>query len=255
MYIGDIIRQYREENHISLRVFANKCEGITHGYLAALEAGKNPRTGKPSNPSIEKLEAIAKGMDISIDELLDMMGEKKKPSLIVARRDGVPQDFTNVLESMINEQMNQRINERIRQGEIAGIDAIPYTTPRAMVPIVGVVRCGPGGLAYEDLQGAEVADVANVSDYFYLRVEGNSMEPDIKAGDLVLVHIQPEVESGELAVIIIDGEEGMLKKYMKKDNAIILQSFNQAYPPRVFVGEEMNLVHVAGKVVESKRKW
>ena len=81
------------------------------------------------------------------------------------------------------------------------------------------------------------------------------MDPDIKDGDLVLVHIQPQVESGELAVVIIDGEEGTLKKYMRKDNAIILQSFNRAYPPRVFVGEEMNIVRVAGKVIESKRKW
>lgn len=135
------------------------------------------------------------------------------------------------------------------------MQVIPYTPGRAMVPIVGVVRCGPGGLAYEDLQGAEVADVANPSEYFHLRAEGDSMEPDIRPGDLVLVHIQPEVESGELAVVIIDDEEGTLKKYIRKGNAIILQSFNQNYPPRVFVGDEMNLVKIAGKVVESKRKW
>ena len=223
MYIGDIIRRYREENHISLRVFAERCEGITHGYLAALEAGKNPRTGKPSNPSIEKLEAIAKGMGIDVEQLLVMMGDKPPRPVEPASR--LPEN------------------------------AIPYTPARAMVPIVGVVRCGPGGLAYEDLQGAEVADVANPSEYFHLRAEGDSMAPDIRPGDLVLVHIQPEVESGELAVVIIDGEEGTLKKYIRKGNAIILQSFNQNYPPRVFVGEEMNQVTVAGKVVESKRKW
>ena len=81
------------------------------------------------------------------------------------------------------------------------------------------------------------------------------MAPDIKPGDLVLVHIQPEVETGELAVVIVNDEEGMLKKYVRKDNAVILMSINQEYPPRVFVGEEMNLVKVAGKVVESKRKY
>jgi SOS-response transcriptional repressor LexA len=203
--------------------------------LAALGAGKNPRTGKPSNPSIEKLEAIAKGMNISIDELLDMMGEKRKKPLIPSPRVETFFDDPSGLAAHL-------------------LNAYKYT-PGIQVPIVGTVRCGPGGLAFEDLQGAALAEVSNPSEYFHMRVEGNSMEPDIKAGDLVLVHIQPEVESGELAVIIIDGEEGMLKKYTKKDNAIILQSFNQAYPPRVFVGEEMNLVHVAGKVVESKRKW
>lgn len=134
-------------------------------------------------------------------------------------------------------------------------NAIPYTPARAMVPIVGSVRCGPGGLAYQELQGSELADVANPSEYFYLRAEGDSMLPDIRPGDLVLVHIQPEVDSGQLAVVTIDGEEGALKKFIQKDNAIILQSFNQAYPPRVFVGEEMTAVHVCGRVVETKRKW
>ena len=138
---------------------------------------------------------------------------------------------------------------------VPGLDTIPYAPPRARVPIIGVVRCGAGGLALEDPMGFEGADVANAEDYFYLRATGDSMEPDVRAGDLVLIHKQPEVESGELAVVIIDGEEGTLKKYMRKDNAIILQSFNQAYPPRVFVGEEMNIVKVAGKVVESKRKY
>ena len=76
MYIGDIIRQYRDEHHISLRAFAEKCNGISHGYLATLESGKNSNTGKPSTPSIDKLEAIAHGMDITVDNLFAMMNDE-----------------------------------------------------------------------------------------------------------------------------------------------------------------------------------
>ena len=130
----------------------------------------------------------------------------------------------------------------------------PYTPARAMVPIIGAVRCGPGGLAFEDLQGAEIADVPNPAEYFYLRADGDSMEPKISAGDLVLIHKQEEVENGELAVVIINGEEGTLKRFMQKDGAVILQSFNPAYPPRIILGEELKLVRIAGKAVELKRK-
>ena len=138
---------------------------------------------------------------------------------------------------------------------IPGLQTLPYTPSKNMVPIIGSVRCGPGGLAFEDLQGATTADVANTSEYFYLRAVGDSMEPQIFDGDLVLVHIQSDVDSGALAVAIIDGEEGTLKKYIKRENAVVLQSFNPAYPPRVLVGEETRKIRIAGKVVQSIRKW
>lgn len=138
---------------------------------------------------------------------------------------------------------------------VPGFQTSAYTPARAMVPVIGSVRCGPGGLAFEELQGAEMADVANPSEYFYLTTTGDSMAPDIKEGDLVLVHIQPTVETGELAVVIINGEEGTLKKLLKRENAVILQSLNPAFPPRVLVGEELENMRIVGKAVQLVRKW
>lgn len=144
-------------------------------------------------------------------------------------------------------------------GKPPTLNALPYTMDRSVIPIVGSVRCGPGGLAYQELLGAEVADVPNPKEYFYLRAEGDSMAPDIKEGDLVLVHQQEEVESGALAVVVILGAEsegvGMLKKFIHTQNAITLQSLNPAYAPQVLVGEEMNSLKVVGRVMEVKRKY
>lgn len=142
---------------------------------------------------------------------------------------------------------------RKKMEELPGMETYDYRPSHTMIPIVGRVRCGVGGLAYEDLQGSAMADVGNPSEYFYLRAEGDSMAPKITDGDLVLIHRQEEVENGELAVVIIDGEEGTLKKFQRKDGAVILQSLNPNYPPRVFIGEEMKNVYIAGKAVELKR--
>ena len=139
--------------------------------------------------------------------------------------------------------------------KIPGAETYDYSTPRAMVPIVGSVQCGPGGLAYQDLQGAEMADVGNPAEYFYLRAIGDSMEPKICAGDLVLIHQQEEVENGDLAVVIIDGEEGMLKKFTRENGAVILQSFNPAYPPRVIIGDAQKSIRIVGKAVRQVRTW
>ena len=81
------------------------------------------------------------------------------------------------------------------------------------------------------------------------------MAPQICEGDLALVHLQPDVESGELAVVVIDGEEGMLKRVIKREGALILQSFNASVEPRIVVGEALNDVMIVGKVVQTVRKW
>ena len=180
-------------------------------------------------------------MDIPFEKLLDMM-EDRPLKLIYAPE---PQTADAALPLLDHAISAARLPS----------NAIPYTPGRAMVPIIGTVRCGPGGLAFEELQGAEMADVANPSEYFYLRATGDSMSPAIEPGDLALVHIQPQVDNGQLAVVIIGSEEGTLKKFIRDGSTVILQSLNTAYPPRVFVGDEINALTVAGRVVETKRKW
>ena len=251
MELRAIIKQYRDEHNLSQREFADKCSDITHGYISMIENNLNKSTGKPPRPSMEKLTSIAHGMGMELDELLEKMNGKKKPQLIQGPTQGTLEHVSRMLEDMIND----RVNEQIRQSALPGLDTLPYTPPRAMVPIIGSVRCGSGGLALEEPLGFEGADVANAEDYFYLRATGDSMEPDVRAGDLVLIHKQPEVESGELAVVVVNGEEGMLKRVILKPGAVILQSSNPAYPPRVFIGEETQIVRIAGKAVQSIRKW
>lgn len=124
------------------------------------------------------------------------------------------------------------------------------------IPIVGTIRCGPGGLAYQDIEAyVPAANVKHPSECFYLRVVGDSMEPSITEGDLALIRKQDDVESGELAAVVINGEEGTLKRVIKKDGTLILQAFNPAYPPRVFTGTDINTVRIAGKVIRTEKEW
>lgn len=122
------------------------------------------------------------------------------------------------------------------------------------LPIYGAIKCGPGGLAMEELLG--YADsVKDPATHFMLMCYGDSMLPDFRDGDIVTIHQQEEVESGEIAAVIVDGEEGTLKRVVIHENAITLVALNPAYPPRIFAGEEMNRVHIVGKVVEMKRTY
>ncbi len=123
------------------------------------------------------------------------------------------------------------------------------------IPIIGTVRAGFGALAFEEDYGEEYARVKDPERYFYLLVKGDSMEPRISDGDLALVHRQPTLESGDLGVVVFGEGEGTLKKFVQRGSAVILQPFNPAYTPQVIMGEDLEHLYIAGKVVETRARW
>lgn len=72
MTIGEIVKQYRDEHGLSQRQFAERCGDITNGYISMIEQGKNPSTGKPIVPSIDKVASLARAMGMTIHQLFDM---------------------------------------------------------------------------------------------------------------------------------------------------------------------------------------
>ena len=126
----------------------------------------------------------------------------------------------------------------------------------SLIPVIGTVKAGYGALAFEEDYGQEYARVKDPSNYFYLVVRGDSMEPRIQDGDLALVHKQDTLENGDLGVLVYGDEgEGTLKRYIQRGNCVVLQPFNPAYNELVIKGEDLNRLHIAGRVVETKAKW
>ncbi len=124
-----------------------------------------------------------------------------------------------------------------------------------LIPIIGTVKAGYNALAFEEDYGSEYASVKNPENYFYLIVKGESMMPRINDGDLALVRRQNTLENGDLGVVVYGEGSGTLKKFIKRDNAIILQPFNPSYQAQIIMGEDINNIYIAGKVVETKTKW
>ncbi|HCA29743.1 MAG TPA: hypothetical protein DEP23_09355 [Ruminococcaceae bacterium] len=119
------------------------------------------------------------------------------------------------------------------------------------VPIVGRVAAGNGCYAHQDIEGYEAIPSDIISGdhtYVLLRVKGDSMSPKILEGDLVLLQCQSSVDSGSIAVVTIDEDDGVIKKVVYDENKIELISENPYYPPRVFWGEEVLRIRVMGLV-------
>lgn len=127
-----------------------------------------------------------------------------------------------------------------------------------LLPILGSVRAGSGGVVEQEVIGHEAVDPSTLQtgeQYFWLQVAGDSMTPSINDGDLVLVRRQESVENGQYAVLLVNDEEGLVKRVAYGPDWIELQSINPYYPPRRFEGADAHAVRILGKVVESRRKF
>ena len=120
------------------------------------------------------------------------------------------------------------------------------------IPIVGRVRAGIPILAQENIEGTMVIDRAlarRFKDSFFLRVVGDSMiDAHIKDGDLVLVNPQPNVLNGEIAVVLLNGEEATLKRFFKEGDTIRLIPYNPSMKPIILKAADTE-VKIVGKVV------
>lgn len=90
--------------------------------------------------------------------------------------------------------------------------------------------------------------LAEAAETIAIRVTGDSMYPKIEDGDLIQVHKQDSVDSGSIAVMLLDGEEGFVKKVEYGPDWIELHSINPLYPVRRFEGEEVLRLRVVGLV-------
>lgn len=119
-------------------------------------------------------------------------------------------------------------------------------------PLLGAVKAGYDYLASENIIGYVTIDkkLADPENYFALKIVGDSMQPVMYEDDIIIVHRQSDVESGQIAIVLVDGEEGTVKKVIKYDNYIELVAFNSYYPPRKL--SKNDNFKIIGKVVEAR---
>ena len=130
------------------------------------------------------------------------------------------------------------------------------------IPILGTVKAGYNWLAEENVIGYitdenTIKDYEkNINEYFALKVTGDSMLPLLSDGDLVIVHDQNDVESGQTAIVLINGEEATVKKVIKTNEGIELHAMNPYYPVKKFTFEDMKNIpiKIIGRVKEAKIK-
>lgn len=134
------------------------------------------------------------------------------------------------------------------------------SSPNAVkIPVLGRVAAGLPITAVENILDYEEIphSLAATGEFVALQIKGQSMEPRIYEGDIVIVRVQPTAETGDLAVVIVNGDEATVKKIKILPEGILLQPFNPAYQPFFYskTDIENKPVRIFGKVVELRAKF
>ncbi len=122
-------------------------------------------------------------------------------------------------------------------------------------PILGEIACGLPILAEEDPDGGYVTAAETTAD-FCLTAKGDSMiGARIFDGDEVFIQQTDLVNNGEIAAVVVDNEATLKRVYYYPEaEKLILTAENPAFPPMVFVGEELASIRILGRAVAFQSK-
>lgn len=260
--LGKKLKELRDKKELSQQAVGKEL-GVSDVTIGRYERGERI-------PNIFIIKELSRIYGASIMEILD---EDERNTIVKHSRLKIPANFKfdenffndymfdcdrnggYVLTDKTSNAIPKKYSADERKLETRCLDVDLSTLPE--LDIIGTVRAGVGGIAQEDVIGHEYAYTVNATKetHFYLKVKGDSMEPKISEGDLALVRRQSDVDSDDLAIVLVDNEEGVLKKVVKKPNSIELKSFNPYYPTRVFAGKEMNSIKIIGKVIKIISSW
>jgi repressor LexA len=191
---------------------------------------------------------VALKMGVSNSTISQIESDRNKPSM----------DILILYEKHLGGDMNTML--KLFKGEEPmdlpyTIDDVQEVDMTLKVPLVGSVRAGQPILAQDNIEEYLLFDKKRFNPenvYFALRVVGDSMDKLFRPGDIVLVEKTEAIETGQIAVVGINGYEATVKRVTLGDGniALIPESNNPAYTTKVY-SMSKDEIHIIGRVVQS----
>ncbi len=154
-------------------------------------------------------------------------------------------DYFNIGKSDLIDDKSNLIGKKVKKGIV--------------INVLGRVAAGIPIEAIEDIIDTEeiTEDMARTGEFYGLKIHGDSMEPRMCEGDVVIVRKQEDAESGDIVIAMVNGDDATCKRLRKYRDGIELISNNPAYKPMFFSNDEIQSkpVKIIGKVVELRGKF
>ena len=124
------------------------------------------------------------------------------------------------------------------------------------IPILGRVVAGYPNYALEEVIGYIEYD-GDTDGLFSLEIKGDSMIPLINPKDTIICRQQSVVENGDIAIVLVNGNDATCKKIKRSKDGIQLIPFNNVYDVLYYTNKEIEElpVRIIGKVIELRREF
>ena len=201
----------------------------------------------------KRIKEKRESLGMTQEELAAKLGYKNKSSIakIETGTNDIVQskvvEFANILDTTV--------------AYLMGWENIPKSSKRkgVVINVLGRVAAGVPIEAIENVIDTEeiTEELAKTGTFFGLQIHGNSMEPKMSEGDIVIVRQQDDAESGEIVIVTVNGTDATCKRLRKYRDGIELISNNPSYEPIFFTNEEIESkpVRIIGRVVELRAKF
>lgn len=238
MKLGELLKSYRTEHKLSMDAFCELSD-LTKGYISMLEKNEHPKSKKPIVPSYDTIEKIAKGMQISTEDLIDMLDDDQEIQInatpVLLSKSPIqtiydelkPPRQAKVLtyaERQLNEQKNEEETKINEVSEVISLYQVEVVSETA-------AACGFNyGFGYDDTDRETIeVDEQPPRHDIATKVSGDSMQPDYQDGDILyLVDNGLTTYNGDLAVIAY-GDRSYFKKIYTENGRLRLVSLNDKY--------------------------
>lgn len=242
MTLGDLVKEYREKQNISMEEFSKMCN-LSKGYISMLENNINPRNNKPIAPTLptirkiavamnEEVDSILKAMDSSQEIILDALDEAsieikpkimEKETAITNYDDITSNEYEHIKKYRALDSFGQETVTYILDRETARVHQLKNNTTNiiAFEPQSNIVpariisyyyknaSAGTGQLIIDNLpeKDIEIPDIPEYKNVSYaIGVNGSSMEPAFYDGDILLIEATRELQIGDIGIFQISNE-------------------------------------------------
>ena len=272
MKLGELLKSYRTEHKLSMDAFCELSD-LTKGYISMLEKNEHPKSKKPIVPSYETIEKIAKGMQISIEDLIDMLDDDQEiqinstpPRLkSIATTTALPNTPDSLTQQIMdkvvqlttpNKRIVLRTSEELLEGQKADNEE---TRPNEVSEVIQLYSydyydhpaSAGTGQYLNDVRVDRIELPVDIDADFVIPIKGDSMEPDYQDGDLVFIQSSVDLNDGVIGVFNYNGDAYIKQLVIDKDQAY-LHSLNPAYKDMPITPETD--FRIIGEVVDLYRE-
>lgn len=112
MFLGELIKEYRTKNNLSMEEFG-RLIGKSKAYISMLEKNKNSRSGNPISPSMDTFQSVAKVFNVTLDELLQSLDDEQAINIDKSNSSSQTGYYTDPAINEYAEQLRTNPNMRL----------------------------------------------------------------------------------------------------------------------------------------------